>query len=177
MNLSEYILLSQEERQKHIDLSSECILIPRTGTWTNFKISLLQHLLLEDDIPLWRGRIHRCHVCENDTQKKFVCVNPLHLYIGTLQENLLDRSPKKAAAGGYANKGIKRDEDFCRRNRENKYKTIDVSRETTGEFMRVKSQKFAAFILGVSPALISVRLKSGLPTQDGFVFTRPLTRH
>jgi hypothetical protein len=173
MNLSDYILLTKKERQKHIDLSSDCVLIPRTGTWTKHKGDMVKFLGLKNDILVWRGLISRCHVCENDTQKKFVCINPLHLYIGTPRENLLDRPHDKACLGGLAQKGIKRNEDFRVRNRESKYRVVDVARPATGEFMRIKSQKFASFILGLSTSLISSRLKTGIPTQEGFIFTRP----
>jgi hypothetical protein len=173
MKLSKYILLSQKERIRHIDLLAPCNLVLRTRWRAKFKSEMIKFLSLEDDIPLWRGKIHRCHACRNDTEKSHVCINPLHLYIGTPLENLLDRAPEKAAAGGLSHRGRKRNEGFCRQNREKRHHSIDVCRPNTGEFMRVRSQKLAAFIFGVSPAAVSGWRKSGKLTKDGLLFKSP----
>jgi hypothetical protein len=162
MNLSNYILLSKEVRQSHIDLTSECILIPRTGTWTKYKNQMVEYLQLLDDIPIWRGLIHRCHACGNDTQKSLVCVNPLHLYLGTPTDNLQDRSPEQAQKGGLATKGTKRGEDFCHRNRHRLHKQVRADNINTGESVVFRSQKICSFVLGISPALVSMRVRDGL---------------
>jgi hypothetical protein len=77
--LSEYILLPKEERQKHLDLSDECII--RGGNSTQHRGILVQYL--NTDFP--KGRILLCHACNNGD-----CSNPKHLYWGTDRENVVE---------------------------------------------------------------------------------------
>jgi hypothetical protein len=79
--LDVYILLSQEERQKHLDLESECIEIG--GGSKDFR-ALLAHFL-RTTIPASNQKILLCHACHNAK-----CSNPKHLYWGTYSENLKD---------------------------------------------------------------------------------------
>lgn len=109
-NISEYITNNtQEQRQSHIDLSSECIpyyLTKNTklGKKGDFacKINSLriakQNLLKFLNISDFNGtenKIQICHKCENNSGSKyFVCVNQLHLYFGTISENVMDKDPE-----------------------------------------------------------------------------------
>jgi hypothetical protein len=79
IKLKEYILLSKETRQKHLDLNQPCI--ERGGNSTNHKGVLAQYL--DTDIP--SGRILLCHACGNEK-----CSEPKHLYWGTDRENIVE---------------------------------------------------------------------------------------
>ena len=171
MRISDYFVLSKEERQKHIDLTTKCQLIRMTGTWTKHKKDFINFLNLEDDLPSWRGRVHRCHACKNDTQQSFVCINPLHIYLGPPQENLLDRSPEKARMGGLALTGTKRNESFRLKNRKRLQRPIKVLTISTGEIKSFASQKEAAKELGLCEATVSNYLKIGHP-KNGRIFIR-----
>ena len=106
MKLSEYVLLSREERTAHIDLTSPCTCKSRTY-WTRHP--QWEFFGIEDDVPHpHRGKIIRAHLCENHTNcGGKVCHNPLHFYIGTQVENLYDIDPELRKNGGYACKGVK----------------------------------------------------------------------
>ena len=98
--------LSKEDRQKHIDLSTPCQfhyfkrdwncrgvikkagdLYGRTQQITQAKNALLGFLKIEDFI----GReINLCHLCECNSNTDKVCINPAHLYFGTVSENSND---------------------------------------------------------------------------------------
>lgn len=67
-------------RQKHIDLSENCI--ERGGNSTNHKGVLAQ--FLETTIP-YGNKILLCHACNNAK-----CSNPKHLYWGSPKENVED---------------------------------------------------------------------------------------
>ena len=108
MKLSEYILLSQEERMAHLDASAPCILVER-NRWTRMRFELLAQFGIENDIDSWRGKISRCHKCEShlsagNTQ---ICINPCHWYWGTPKENTHDMPREHLQRGGYATKGVK----------------------------------------------------------------------
>lgn len=70
---------SKFDRQRHLDLSEECL--NRGGNSTVHKGVLAQ--FLNTNIP--SGRILLCHACHNG-----LCSNPKHLYWGTDKENLDD---------------------------------------------------------------------------------------
>ncbi len=76
--IDEYIKLSKEERQTHLDLSTECIEIG--GNSPRFR-GLLAHYL-KTTIPSGI-KIQLCHACHNGK-----CSNPKHLYWGTHKENI-----------------------------------------------------------------------------------------
>lgn len=106
MKLSEYILLSQDERMAHLDASAPCILIER-NRWTRKRFELLAQFGIVNDIDKWRGTVCRCHTCENDvgTDNAQICINPCHWYWGTPKENIYDIPPELRKNGGYAMKG------------------------------------------------------------------------
>ena len=79
MIAEEYLKLSQEERQIHLDKSLPCI--ERGGNSTNHRGVLAQFL----DTPIFGRPADLCHACHNDK-----CSNPKHLYWGTRTENIQD---------------------------------------------------------------------------------------
>lgn len=78
--IEEYILLPQEERQRHLDLESPCIM---RGGQSMYLKGLLAHLQ-NTTIPSGK-KIHVCHACHNE-----LCSNPQHIYWGTAAENVRD---------------------------------------------------------------------------------------
>ena len=79
VDVNDYIKLTKEERQSHINENEECI--ERGGDSTHHK-GLLAYFL-NTTIPT-RG-IDLCHYCGNGK-----CSNPNHLYWGTRKENAED---------------------------------------------------------------------------------------
>jgi hypothetical protein len=78
--IEEYIQQDKPDRQKHLELTEDCIEI---GTNSQQCRALLAHYV-KTTVP--RGyKIHLCHACNNDK-----CSNPKHLYWGTARENNLD---------------------------------------------------------------------------------------
>jgi len=80
IDIYEYIKLSIEERQKHLDLNEKCI---ERGGMSSYYKGLLA-FVLDTTIPSGM-KIHVCHSCGN---KK--CSNHKHLYFGTPKENVAD---------------------------------------------------------------------------------------
>lgn len=106
MNLSDYILLSQEQRKAHLDLSLPCE-FGINRHWSHRRDELLEFFNVVNDCENWaKGGIHRCHACQNDTQSERVCLNPRHWWIGTAHENSLSRPLEKRQAGGRAVRGV-----------------------------------------------------------------------
>jgi hypothetical protein len=93
MNLSEYMLLSREQRIGHVNLSSPCDCpgIRRESAMEKARKKLLKHLHLTKDIPGYNAQC--CHLCDCHSRSGSVCVNPDHLYFGTASENQLDQDP------------------------------------------------------------------------------------
>lgn len=131
INLEEYIKLTKNIRQEHIDLSEPCL--ERGGISTNHRGVLAQFL----DTTFPKGKILLCHACNNGK-----CSNPRHLYWGTYRENIVEDGTifgtyksfwqrcvdkhgyKKAcemkalgnhAKGGLANKGKPKSEEHKRK--------------------------------------------------------------
>lgn len=77
--IDEYMLLSLDDRQKHIKADEECI--ERGGSSTHHKGVLAQ--FLNTHIP--SSGVDLCHYCGNGK-----CSNPHHLYWGTRRENIDD---------------------------------------------------------------------------------------
>lgn len=101
MKLSEYMKLSREERTAHADLSSPCDPFHRQCRRRTRKV-LLAFFGLIDDKP--KG-VACCHLCDCNSVSETPCLNPLHLYFGTVSENTLDmgeKLTKKASKGGVA---------------------------------------------------------------------------
>jgi NUMOD3 motif len=90
IKIEEYILLSKDIRQAHLNLDEPCL---ERGGLKNGGLSsqckaLLAHIL-NTTIP--SGYIiHACHACNNNK-----CSNPNHLYWGTAKENYKDRPNQK----------------------------------------------------------------------------------
>lgn len=180
MNLSDYILLSKEERQRHINLESKCILINRPS-WQRRKKDLLAFLGVNDNVSRWAGKISRCHLCANHTNSgKFVCVNPEHIYIGDQRENNLDRPPELAGKGGrgnLGNRGFKHDLERLSRNRKKGMVKVRVDSVDTGESATFLSIKFAAFSLGIGRNTVMRNLKRDTPNPKGWLFSRENEGH
>lgn len=89
--LSNYMKLSYDERTQHVDLSTPCVL---TGTRrsNHARFQLLLRFELVNDVEHWSRKpgVCLCHHCEHDSANGW-CTNPLHLHLGTTQENYLMR--------------------------------------------------------------------------------------
>ncbi len=93
MKISEYLQRSREERTRHIDLSTPCVLtgVKSGGRPKAGRRALLALLGVEDDIPNWRaGKVCCAHLCDHHSKNGW-CTNPLHFYVGTVSENQLDK--------------------------------------------------------------------------------------
>lgn len=77
--LEEYMCLSQELRQTHLNLDEACIV---RGTTSTHCRGILAHYL---DTTLNTMKVDCCHACNNPD-----CSNPKHLYWGTRSENIKD---------------------------------------------------------------------------------------
>lgn len=98
---------TQEMRQTHIDLDSPCIpyyLLINTKSKNAgdlaspiraigvAKTNILEFFNISKKFKSFK--IHACHKCTNNSYStNFVCINPLHIYIGTAKENSLDVDP------------------------------------------------------------------------------------
>jgi hypothetical protein len=104
IKIENWMLLSQEDRQIHIDLLTDCQFHYYTKDRGTKKIGDLysviasmtkakQRLLDFHNIEDFGGEhiIHTCHKCLNDSGKDKVCINPLHLYFGSCSENNMDK--------------------------------------------------------------------------------------
>lgn len=80
IEIADYILLPQTERQVHLKLDEPCI---ERGGQSMYLKGLLAHLH-DTSIPSGK-KIHVCHACHNGA-----CSNPNHIYWGTASENRLD---------------------------------------------------------------------------------------
>ena len=79
MIAEEYLLMPQDERQIHLDLTEACN--ERGGISTNHRGVLAQYL----NTPIYGKPADLCHACHNEK-----CSNPKHLYWGTRKENIQD---------------------------------------------------------------------------------------
>ncbi len=105
--IEDHMLLSQQDRQLHLDLSTECQYHTYTKQYNHngtikqigdlyskkaqkqeAKKNLLDFHNIED---FSSSTIHTCHKCSNDSGKDKVCVSPLHTYFGTVSENNMDK--------------------------------------------------------------------------------------
>ena len=86
VDIYEYILLSLEERQFHLNLDAECIILcEKKSTSTHHAARGILAWNLKTTIPSGM-KIHLCHACNNK-----MCCNPYHLYWGTPKENHQDQ--------------------------------------------------------------------------------------
>ena len=83
---SDYLQLSREERNKHIDLLDPCILGSKGIGNKPQKVRDALSSLLDVELDC---RVTICHRCKNHSNNGY-CVNPKHSYIGTHSENRKD---------------------------------------------------------------------------------------
>jgi hypothetical protein len=90
MNLSDYIQLPREQRIAHIDLTTPCDCWTGNQSWGKEKMrtKLLSYHNLTVDMKGYGTPC--CHLCKHNSKSNTVCINPLHMYIGTPTENLVD---------------------------------------------------------------------------------------
>lgn len=92
MNLTDYILLSKEERISHIQLSSPCAHSHFSEKWRRkiARENILSFLGVKVNVSNWNlAKVCICHLCENNSVNGY-CENPLHIYLGTRKENFED---------------------------------------------------------------------------------------
>ena len=86
--LSDWILRSREERTAHIDLTTPCDTSMSQKPGKEHFFSVFGFV---NDIDNWKkAKVEFCHLCECHSRNGW-CVNPMHLYIGTTQENKMDQ--------------------------------------------------------------------------------------
>ena len=112
MNLSDYIQLPREQRIEHIDLTDPCTCWTGNQSWGMKKMrrELLNYFNLCADMKGYGAPC--CHLCKNHSKSGTVCINPLHMYIGTAKENIYDipeTTRKQAAATARAAVGERGD--------------------------------------------------------------------
>lgn len=95
MKLSEYVLLSVEERRKHLDLSTPCEVLEQGETGEPGllrKRKLLKLLGLEDEkFPLRKNNLCLRNLCtKGDTSGVCRCTNPKHVWVTQFHERNKD---------------------------------------------------------------------------------------
>lgn len=119
MTIEEYVnSKTRDERTKHIDLTTPCQDAYTSRSWKHIKIgdptssiegqkvkaqaNLKNYLNLSGKTS---NKIHTCHLCKSNTKHGGKCVNPEHLYFGTVKENMNDMTPEerseRSRKGGY----------------------------------------------------------------------------
>lgn len=91
MFLSDFAELPQEERTKHIDLSTPCELINFSKPYCRETAlsKLLELLQLQNNVENRTSSDILClHHCEHDSSNGW-CTNPLHISFGSCKENIL----------------------------------------------------------------------------------------
>lgn len=93
--LSDWKNFSVERRTQHLDLNSPCELSGSVAVSTRASLgrkALLTLLQLESDVKNWKqaGLCVRHH-CEHHSRNGW-CLNPLHLSVGSVSENELDKT-------------------------------------------------------------------------------------
>ena len=94
MKVTDYVLLPRDQRLGHVDLNTPCIYFTANATWKSRKV-LLDYLGVTH--VAGQINIHCCHLCSYD-KTLHRCINPLHMYIGTRQENELDKPQDQRSA-------------------------------------------------------------------------------
>ena len=176
MDLSEYIELPREERQSHLNLSTPCFLNGGGGgARLRCRKALLAHLGVEDNVPNWRtARIQICHSCECHSKNGY-CENPLHISVGTVQENQTDipftvrqetgrKAGRRSAelGAGFHNPEVR--ENNYRKQR----KAIQVTHIESGGTVTFKSVRLAAWALGLNPGHLSTMCLGKQKTHKGY---------
>jgi hypothetical protein len=102
IKIEDWMKLVQTERQRHIDLTTECEYHTYIKDYKKKKVGDLyapskqmavakQSLLEYLNIEYFNGRdIHLCHKCINNSGSNNICINPLHTYFGSAKENQFD---------------------------------------------------------------------------------------
>jgi len=98
----DYMHLTKEERQNHLDLNLPCD--ERGGNSTNFKALLSHNLGVEIPENGNFDKIHLGHACNNGK-----CSNWRHLYYATARENVLD------SGSCYERTILKRGKDYYKK--------------------------------------------------------------
>ena len=101
MNVSAYLLLPRDQRTLHINLDSPCELLELSQRRKRVisRNRLLSLLNLSDDLVNWVSEnACVCHHCEHSSVNG-LCVNPLHLSLGTWVENSNDRPRSRRRRG------------------------------------------------------------------------------
>jgi hypothetical protein len=131
IKIEDWMLLSQQDRQSHLDLTTECEYYYYTKDYGTKKIGDLysdgeqlreakRRLLNFHNIEEFGGyNIHLAHKCDNHSNKDKVCCNPLHLYFSTAKENHNDIpedirkevTSKAGKIGGKKLKGLPKSEE------------------------------------------------------------------
>lgn len=88
--IEDYIKLSKEDRQSHLNLNESCVFRSTIKNGTSGLCKALLAHVLDTEIPFGM-KIHLCHACNQGH-----CCNPNHLYWGTAKENFAD-TPRKSA--------------------------------------------------------------------------------
>lgn len=103
MEVAVYMLLSREERTSHIDLNAPCNCWEGASSYGKRRArkSLFRFLGLQGTHT---RRTECCHLCPNDSKSGTVCMNPLHLYLGTPFENHMD-IPEAVRQNSYSRRG------------------------------------------------------------------------
>lgn len=107
IKIEDHMLLSQQDRQSHLDLSTDCQFYYYTKQYNHNgtikqigdlysdkeqKQEAKKRLLDFHNIEVFgSSTIHLCHKCENCSSKDKICVNPEHTYFGTASENNMDK--------------------------------------------------------------------------------------
>jgi hypothetical protein len=99
--IERHMKLSQQQRQSHIDLTTACYghVIQkgkRKGQTSDHPKYAKESLITFHQIEDFNGRkINTCHLCFNNSKAPngFVCINPAHMYFGSVKENHKDLDP------------------------------------------------------------------------------------
>jgi hypothetical protein len=110
--IEDHMLLSQQDRQSHINLTTDCQFhtytkdrgSKQTGDLYSHREQMREakrRLLDFHNIEDFGGyNTHLCHKCNCNSHTDKVCVSPLHTYFGTASENELDKPSEVRQKGG-----------------------------------------------------------------------------
>lgn len=129
LDIYNYIELSKEERQVHLNLNEQCI--ERGGNSTIHKGVLAVYL--NTTIPSGY-KVFLCHACNNPK-----CSNQKHLYFGTPKENIQDSKDAGTWTSIWDRSILKYGyEEACRRNKRG---SEHASKAGKGNLGKTKTQK------------------------------------
>ena len=181
--MSEYILLSREERRFHLKLEQPCIMIG--GYDSREYRGLLAHYLRTEIPTHEKTKILLCHACNNSG-----CSNVNHLYWGTSSDNIQDsqeigtwsniyeRTLKKygdkktlemyktgGSKGGRGNKGKTRISE----------EQLKIYKKTITEYLPIKKGDITRISreLGLSHTHVSRLIKKNFPMEKKITLSDP----